>query len=537
MKTPPDRQEGSSRFRSRVFGCQPRSGRALALAIVLTGGGIGGAPPLGGQPSREPESGVLTVVLETARLPDADVLQMQDGEQQAGVLRNEAFRLRTSQGELAFPARIVAGIRLSDGRGGLDSIVTVTRDRFSGFLEDPVFQLEARDSGKRIEVRRERVLKVLVRRRNDEPGLAVGSPIVLLKNGDFFSGALLEGRFLIKGTKEEWRWSPDRAARVTFANDDGSACRIVLPTGQELQAAPAVDDLEFQTGYGLRLRIYRGWIDEIRSPGVFTAELSRRIGVPGSEGNAGPAARAPVKSGVRPVEGMIWIAPGEYVMGSPTQEKDRDLDEGPQTRIVLPDGFWIGQHEVTQAEYQALMGTNPSQYLGDDRRPVEKVNWQEAVDYCRKLTERERAAGHLQANYEYRLPSEQEWEYACRAGTTTRFSYGNDPAYVRVGEYAWHIGNSESTTHPVEQKKPNPWGLYDMHGNALEWCLDEWTGAFPGGALTNTAAPPAGTLRVARGGSWLYEARFCRSANRDSYGMFNRCSDVGFRVVLARIQD
>jgi formylglycine-generating enzyme required for sulfatase activity len=203
--------------------------------------------------------------------------------------------------------------------------------------------------------------------------------------------------------------------------------------------------------------------------------------------------------------------------------------------VLLPEGFWIGRYEITQAEFEAVMGRNPSHHPGEGRRPAEKVNWQEAVEYCRKRTEREQAARQLPLDYVFRLPTEAEWEYACRAGTSTRFSFGEDPADALAEDYAWFSSNSQSTTHPVGLLKPNPAGLHDMHGNVWEWCLDAWAGALPGGRVTNSIAAPTGTLRVAHGGSWLYDARFCRSANRDSYGVLTRCSDLGFRVVLARV--
>lgn len=136
--------------------------------------------------------------------------------------------------------------------------------------------------------------------------------------------------------------------------------------------------------------------------------------------------------------------------------------------------------------------------------------------------------------WEFRLPTEAEWEYACRAGTTTRFSYGEDKAELQLGDFGWFTRNSDSMTHPVGVKQPNAWGLYDMHGNVWEWCLDRWGGLLPGGSITNTPAAASGTLRGARGGSWLYEARSCRSANRDDYSAANKCGDLGMRVVLAR---
>jgi formylglycine-generating enzyme required for sulfatase activity len=223
-------------------------------------------------------------------------------------------------------------------------------------------------------------------------------------------------------------------------------------------------------------------------------------------------------------------------MGSPVEEADRGLDEGPPTRVTLTRGFWMGRCEVTQTEYQVVMETNPSLFVGDPRRPVERVSWREALEYCDRLSRSERAAGRLPEDYAYRLPTEAEWEYACRAGTTARFSYGNDPDGYLLGSYAWFNGNSDSETHPVATREPNPWGLYDMHGNVLELCLDGATGTLPGGEVTDPRTPGDGLLRVARGGSWLYGPKSCRSANRDSYGESTRSSDVGFRVVLVPVE-
>jgi formylglycine-generating enzyme required for sulfatase activity len=230
---------------------------------------------------------------------------------------------------------------------------------------------------------------------------------------------------------------------------------------------------------------------------------------------------------------MVWIPAGEFTMGSPIDEAGRDVDEGPQTRVAIPKGFWMGKCEVTQGEFQKVMETNPSNARGDTNCPVEKVSWFDAMQYCVKRTQVEMLSGKLPKGCIYRLPTEAEWEYACRAGTTTRFSYGDDRGEFRLGEYAWFIRNGESMTHPVGILKPNPWGLHDMHGNVWEWCCDRMPSILPGGSVTNFPAVAEGSLRAARGGSWLYEGKACRSANRDDYGPSNRCSDVGFRVVLA----
>ena len=138
--------------------------------------------------------------------------------------------------------------------------------------------------------------------------------------------------------------------------------------------------------------------------------------------------------------------------------------------VTLTRDFWLSKYEVTQEEYAGLMGKNPSHFPGDPNRPVEKLSYFDAVNYCSALTKGERDAGRLPSGYEYRLPSEAEWEYACRAGTTNLFSFGD--AVTEADQYAWTAENSQAITHPVGQKRPNPWGLHDMHGNVWEWCLD-----------------------------------------------------------------
>ena len=231
-------------------------------------------------------------------------------------------------------------------------------------------------------------------------------------------------------------------------------------------------------------------------------------------------------------EDMIWIHSGTFKIGSPFTEKERGSDEDPHTKVMISRGFWMSKYEVTQEKYELFTGTNPSHFNGNSNSPVEMVNWHEAVAYCVEFTRQAREEERLPKGYEYRLPTEAEWEYACRAGTTTRFSYGNDPDYSQLGEYAWYSNNSSKTTHPVGQKKPNGWGLYDMHGNVWEWCLD-WHGDYPGGSTADPQGPTVGTSCVRRGGRWGSPARYCRSATRDYSQPNFRHSGVGFRIVLA----
>jgi len=243
-----------------------------------------------------------------------------------------------------------------------------------------------------------------------------------------------------------------------------------------------------------------------------------------------------VPTPMQPVPNMVWIPPGTFTLGSSGDEIEGAGNERPQVAVTIRQGFWMGSREVTQAEYLAVTGKSPSYFTGDPNRPVESLNWVEAVGYCAALTISEQLARRIPGNWFYRLPTEAEWEYAARAGTTTRFSFGNDPAGAGLADHGWYFGNSGETTHPVGQKSPNAWGLYDMHGNVWEWCQD-WFGTYPGGPVTDPLGPASGSLRVFRGGSWFSEVIDCRSAARgndvpDDSGHYI----IGFRVVLAPVQ-
>jgi formylglycine-generating enzyme required for sulfatase activity len=255
------------------------------------------------------------------------------------------------------------------------------------------------------------------------------------------------------------------------------------------------------------------------------------VGTVTAERFVASAAESPAN--VFPVNGMVWIKPGSFLMGSRNDEIGRDTDESPQMMVTLTKGFWIGCHEVTQAEYQAVTGSNPSFHLGDTNRPVERVSWSDAEAYCVDLTTIERTAGQIPVGWGYRLPTEAEWEYCCRAGASTaRFGYGDDLSSAAFGSYAWYSVNSGSVTHPVEQKIANPWGLMDMHGNVFEWCQG-WYAAYPGGAVTDPLGPASGTRRPVRGGGWDRSAAQCRSAGRNFNTSGVPTYNVGFRIVLS----
>ena len=216
---------------------------------------------------------------------------------------------------------------------------------------------------------------------------------------------------------------------------------------------------------------------------------------------------------------LVWIPAGDFMMGSDSGESD----EKPIHSVRISKGFYMGQTEVTQAQYTAVMGTNPSNFKGDNL-PVETVSWNEVMEFCRKLSREEGKT--------YSLPTEAQWEYACRAGSATTFSFGNSES--ALGDYAWYSSNSGSKTHQVGTKKPNSFGLYDMHGNVWEWCSDFYDSNYynRSGNIdpenTNSASH-----RVLRGGSWHSGAYGCRSAHRYWSTPGNRSSSIGFRIVLS----
>jgi formylglycine-generating enzyme required for sulfatase activity len=241
-----------------------------------------------------------------------------------------------------------------------------------------------------------------------------------------------------------------------------------------------------------------------------------------------------------PVANMVFIPAGAFTMGSPDSEVGRDSKEGPQTEVTLSRGFWIGKFEVTQREYIAVTGSNYSAIIYDTRLPLDSQSWPRATNYCYMLTAQERAAGRLPMRYRYRLPTEAEWEYACRAGTTTPFGVGNGISlssteanfdgtfpYGGAAPGRYLFGTTLGGTYA-----PNAWGLYDMHGNVWEWCQD-WYGPYPGGKVTDPKGPLDGATHVLRGGGFTSTGSGCRSSKRDSRSPMYVHTIQGFRVVLA----
>ena len=249
---------------------------------------------------------------------------------------------------------------------------------------------------------------------------------------------------------------------------------------------------------------------------------------------------------------FVRIKGGEFTMGSPGSDADAEPDEKPQHKVRISP-FYLGMTEVTQEQYLKVTGRNPSEFSptgggrlkvagqSTARHPVENVSWLDAIKFCNALSKKDVLEEYYKIDGDevrvpnksgagYRLPTEAEWEYACRAGTTTRYSFGDDPR--ELGEYAWYDASC-GMTHPVGQQRPNALGLYDMHGNVWEWCWDGYDVAYYAQSPVDDPPETAGaSLRVIRGGSWNDGPSYCRSADRYGYAPRRRNSYLGFRLAL-----
>ncbi len=317
---------------------------------------------------------------------------------------------------------------------------------------------------------------------------------------------------------------------------------------------------------GSRLRVfvdgklYADWIDPIGLP------LRRRIALqindpathvqfrkievkkmvpPAIKGvSAESSATQPFETVTNTLDMKLTLIPaGEFKMGSPDSYKQADGDERPQHLVRITRPFYLGKYEVTQGQYRAVMNENPSVFKGSDELPVENVFWLDAIKFCNKLSEREgRKPSYTIAGQEvsiadgdgYRLPTEAEWEYACRAGSVTVFPFGDDAG--ELGEYAWYNNNSGGKTHPIGRKRANAWGFYDMLGNVWEWCGDWYAEKYDAASpASDPPGPASGSRRAIRGGAWYYDQRASRPADRWCFSAVkDRFSALGFRVALVQ---
>ncbi len=253
------------------------------------------------------------------------------------------------------------------------------------------------------------------------------------------------------------------------------------------------------------------------------AACALALGARAAEREAAPQKSIAVDLGGGVKMELAPIPAGTFRMGSDAGSDE----EKPVHEVKITKPFYMGKCEVTQEQWEAVMGANPSKLKGA-KNPVDSVSWNDCQAFLKKLNARVQRG-------KFALPTEAEWEYACRAGSKTEFGFGDDA--TQLGDYAWFAGNSEKKTHPVGEKKPNAWGLFDVHGNVFEWCEDVWHDGYQGAPADGSAWTEGGEqdVRILRGGAWPFSAKSCLSAARTGYSPGSRWSNAGVRVVLRGI--
>ena len=258
----------------------------------------------------------------------------------------------------------------------------------------------------------------------------------------------------------------------------------------------------------------------LANPTILTAQESK----PADHKTKDPPKELTVDLGKGVKLELVLVPAGEFMMGSPESDKDAFSDERPQHRVRITKAFYLGKYEVTGEQWKAVMGTNPGSSKGS-RHAVDQVTWEDCQTFLGKLNAKVESG-------KFQLPSEAQWEYACRAGSTTKYFFGDDPA--QLGDYAWYEKNSGGKAHAVGEKKPNAWGLYDMHGNSWEWCADWYEGGYYAKSpVDDPRGPLTGLGHVGRGGGRTAIARLCRSAVRYNFAPNYSDYNLGLRVACA----
>jgi len=332
---------------------------------------------------------------------------------------------------------------------------------------------------------------------------------------------------------------PPSLGRLAFRN------AIELDQGRDFH--PHVDRLI----RGIEFHFQKRTAAIAKPPETATTKPTGEAAIPAARPKASPSPPAKIVTNSLGMA-LVRIDPGSFPMGSSKDQIDRLMrefpdskrewfeNEQPQHAVEITRAFYLGAHQVTLGQYGPVTGINPCRFKGSEDLPVESVSWFDAVAFCNKLSEREKRTPFYRINGTevnvlggdgYRLPTEAEWEYACRAGSATIYPFGDDAS--ALGEFAWYDKNSENKTHPVGQKSPNGWGLHDMLGNVWEWCADWYEAKYY--ASSPPADPPGASgasHRVIRGGGWRYQPVYCRSAGRGGYEPADRSIYLGFRLAV-----
>jgi formylglycine-generating enzyme required for sulfatase activity len=494
-------------------------------------------PPSGraAEPAAAPAVPKMETVFDIARPQTQDVIYFRSEDIVQGQLLNDKVGVVTQYGTLSIPLRRCAGLSFEASRANADAVVTVNFNRFTGIVTDHVFRFRIASSGMEVPLRKETIAFVLLKKTAEETDFLKSrdkTDLFVMANGDVLSGQVAEQTVQVRTdyAKVPVPFSEIKEVRMPTGSDMTAV--ITRTSGETMRGAWETDELSLNLEIELSLpaiyrdkfaRIFPGRAREL-APGQFgiqpavPAEPEGMLPVPAVALDEKTIA---LDLGKKATMKLVLIPAGKFLMGSPADEAGRDEDEGPLREVVISKPFYLGVHEVTQDQYEAVMGAKPSKFV-DAAKPVECVSWEDAVEFCRRLARK--------TNQAVALPTEAQWEYACRAGSKARFSSGDDDrqfyTFARFGQ------GPDAGTAPVGSKKPNAWGLFDMHGNVWEWCSDWYAGSYVNAAPRDPTGPISGQGRVLRGGSWVNTIEGCRCATRNKSAPDARFNAIGFRIVV-----
>ena len=483
-----------------------------------------------GLANTEPVMPAIETVLDTERPKDVDILLLRNGDKLTGTVMNNSFSIRTSYAHIDIDSKYIAGINLEGGANNIESIITVNNNRFSGFIDDAFISFKL-TNGPQLEIRREKVLKIVFRQRPQETAGMKWRQFMQLKNGDYFHGQILTQDITISTTYAKIPLDFATTESITLIGDANPLTTVKMTNGDTVQGILETEDIEIELDVGSVIEVYQDRIDRIFFKEGYIPDSIPSIIMsrPNAAGN------------------FVLVEKGSFTMGDTWG--GGDSDEKPTHKVTFSYNFYIGKYETTFDEYDAFCEATGRSKPGDEGwgrgdRPVINVSWNDAIAYCNWLSEKEKLPKAYDNNgnlldkdgkvttdpskvFGYRLPTEAEWEYAARGGNKSKgYKYsGSD----NVGDVAWYDSNSGNKTQEVGKKAPNELGIYDMSGNVWEWCSD-WYGNYSSSAQTNPYNSTAGSLRVNRGGSWGNIAARARVAIRYFDSPASSYSYLGFRI-------
>ncbi len=461
----------------------------------------------------------LTSVFNKKRSTSEDTIYLKNNDVLIGRVLNKTIQITTPYDHLTVPLRKCAGLSFEGSTGDKETLVTINFNRISGIITDRTIRFTVRASGRNIKIRKEKIRLITLKRSQSESAFnnpKIRNNLFVMANHDLLTGLPAAPQIRIETDHIKMPVPFADIDRITLKGGHKASVELVLKNNKTMQASLRTEEISLNLDIGvLADAIYQNQFSK-----MFIGDGNQQIAA--YYGGKQPREKKPDPARSLPLGGdtiinsigmkFVRIKPGSFMMGS----VQGDAEEMPAHKVTITKPFYMGVHEVTQKQWQDIMGDNPSEFKNPDK-PVENVSWNDVQIFIKKLSKKEKI--------HYRLPTEAEWEYACRAGTDTDYYWGDDFS----GDHAWDDSNTSGETQATGQKKPNAWGLYDMSGNVWEWCED-----FYGQYSPRPATDPlrlSGSGRVIRGGGWSHSANSCRSRSRFHFSSGVSFYSLGFRLV------